>query len=104
MSQHYEVPCERQYEYVDKTAIVPPKTFTYDYAVFDGPLKSDHGTRVGLNRTGEDDYVIKNDTGDTSYISVTDASSLTGGFHNFKDEMFDINNVLHQRFTTFYNF
>ena len=82
ISQHYEVPCERPYEYVDKTAIAPPKTFTYDYAVFDGPLKNNHGTRVGLNRTGEDDYVIKNDAKmtqethddyvvrDQSYVSV----------------------------------
>jgi hypothetical protein len=53
ISQHYEVPCERQYEYVDKTAIAPPKTFTYDYAFVDGPLKNNHWTRAGLDRTGE---------------------------------------------------
>ncbi len=58
-SQQYEVPCARQYEYVDKTAMTSPQTFTYDYASIDGPLKNDRMPRVKPVITKAGDYVIK---------------------------------------------
>ena len=71
----YEVPCERQYEYVDKSSLAPPKTFTYDYATFDGlPLhKNEAGSerdRIGQKKVEtHDDYVIP----DKSYVTVLEA-------------------------------
>jgi hypothetical protein len=62
ISQHiYEVPCEHHYEYVDKTAIAPPKNSTYDYASADRTLKYDREASVETHQTGGDDHVIKND-------------------------------------------
>ena len=59
-SQLYEVPCERHYEYVDKTAITLPQTFTYDYASADGTLsQTDREPRVKPVITEEGDYVNK---------------------------------------------
>ena len=61
----HEVPCERQYEYVDKT-------LTYDYATFDGLQlhKNEAGSepdRIGQKKVEtHDDYVIP----DTSYVTV----------------------------------
>ena len=87
-SQGYEVPCEREYEYIEKNSIAPPKTFTYDYAFIDGPLKTETQPRSQeLYYTEEDNYVItvieprsdttKYDTHDDyvvpdiSYVTVT---------------------------------
>ena len=77
-SQGYEVPCEREYEYIDKNAIARPKTFTYNYAFIDGPLKSETQARSReLRCTEEDDYVIKNDGGNATYITVIEPRSDT---------------------------
>ena len=77
-SQGHEVPCEREYEYVDKNAIAPSRTVTYDYAFIDGPLKNETQPRSQeLNSTEEDDYVIKNDGRNATYITVTEPRSDT---------------------------
>ena len=72
-SSQYEVPCERQYEYVDKTAFTLPQIpFTYDYATADKALKHDRETKVTPERTRG--YVIeRSETGekgthDGSYV------------------------------------
>ncbi len=57
-SQQYEVPCEREYEYVDNTAITLTQAFTYDYASVDRTLKNDREPR-GKPVITEGDYVIK---------------------------------------------
>ena len=77
----YEVPSERQYEYVDKTAMAPPKTFTYDYADFDGPQPNKTMACVELNRIGQkkedthDDYVIP----DESYVTAIESEPEAKG-------------------------
>ena len=77
----YEVPCERQYEYVDKTAFALPQIpFTYDYATADKALKHDREAKMTTKRaesyviarpdtreegTHDGDYVIeRSDTGE----------------------------------------
>ena len=70
----YEEPCEHHYEYVDKRAMAPSKTLTYDYAFLDGPLPNNK-KRSEVNRIGEEDYVIKNNTEVTSNIPVTKPKS-----------------------------
>ena len=85
-SQGYEVPCEREYEYVDKTAIAPPKTLTYDYAFIDGPLKTETQARSQeLNSTEEDDYVIKNDGRNATYITAIEPRSDTTKYDTHDD-------------------
>ena len=75
-SQQYEVPCEREYEYVDKNAIARYKTLTYDYAFVDGPLMTETQARSQeLDCTEEDDYVIKNDGRNATYIAVIEGRS-----------------------------
>ena len=75
-SQGYEVPCEREYEYVDKKAIASAKTFTYDYAFNDGSLKNEAQPRSQeLDCTEEDNYVIKNDGRNATYITVIEPRS-----------------------------
>ena len=78
----YEVPCERQYEYVDKTTMASPKTFTYDYAAFDGPQPNKTMAGVELNRIGQtkedthDDYVIRDESYVTAIESEPDAKKV----------------------------
>ena len=85
-SQGYEVPCEREYEYVDKKAIAPPKTFTYDYAFIDGSLKNETQARSQeLDCTEEDDYVIKNDGRNATYIMVIESRSDTTKYDTHDD-------------------
>ena len=78
----YEVPCERQYEYVDKRAMARPKTFIYSYAVFDGPQPNKTTARVELNRIGQkkedthDDYVIPDESYVTAIESKPDAKKV----------------------------
>ena len=67
----YEEPCEHHYEYVDKRAMAPSKTLTYDYAFLDGPLPNSKKRSVEVDRIGEEDYVIKNNTEETSNIPGT---------------------------------
>ena len=67
----YEEPCEHHYEYVDKRAIAPSKTLTYDYAFLDGPPPNNKKRSVELDRIGQENYVIKNNTEETSNIPVT---------------------------------
>ena len=85
-SQGYEVPCEREYEYVDKKAIAPTKTFTYDYAFIDGPLKNETQPKSReLDYTEEDDYVIKNDGRKATYITVIEPRSDTTKYDTHDD-------------------
>ena len=77
VSRQYEVPCERQYEYVDKTAFTLPQTLTYDYASIDATQKYDRKPIGKLIITEEGDYLNKKpdtenrDTNDDeSYIPV----------------------------------
>ena len=78
----YEVPCELQYEYVDKTTMASPKTFTYDYAAFDGPQPNKTMACVELNRIGQkkedthDDYVIRDESYVTAIESEPDAKKV----------------------------
>ena len=65
--EQYEVPCEHEYEYVDKTAIA----LNYDYASYDGPETNNETTREELNGI-EEDYVIKNDFMEASNIPANE--------------------------------
>ncbi len=69
-SRQYEIPCERQYEYVDKTSITLPQTFTYDYASIDATQKYDRQPIVKLVITGEGDYL--NERSDTENRDTND--------------------------------
>ena len=85
-SQGYEVPCEREYEYVDKNAIARYKTLTYDNAFVDGPLMTETQARSQeLDCTEEDDYVIKNDGGNATYITVIEPRSDTTKYDTHDD-------------------
>ena len=68
----YEEPCEHHYEYVNECAMAPSTTFAYDYAFLDGPLPNSKKRSVELDRIGEEDYVIKNNSEVTSNIQVTE--------------------------------
>ena len=85
-SQGYEVPCEREYEYVDKKAIASAKTVTYDYAFIDGSMKNETQARSQeLHYTEEDDYVIKNDGRNAKYITVIEPRSDTTKYDTHDD-------------------
>ena len=85
-SQGYEVPCEREYVYVDKNAIAPSRTVTYDNAFIDGPLKNETQARSQeLGCTEEDDYVIKNDGGNATYITAIEPRSDTTKYDTHDD-------------------
>ena len=55
--QPYEEPCEREYEYVNKTVFTLPQPFTYDYATGNKALKHDRESSVATNKMAS--HVIK---------------------------------------------
>ena len=70
VSQHYEVPCEHPYEYVDKAAFTSPQTFSYDYASMDGLPRNGQQNEIERPNTEKEatyngSYVIeRSDTGE----------------------------------------
>ncbi len=86
-SQLYEVPCEHQYEYVDKTMITLPQTITYDYASVDGPLKNDREPSEKPVITEKGDYVNEKpdiedrDTHDDYVIKIPDTEDRNTPVH-----------------------